>query len=201
VSAMIEPSRELRDVCAIVGAGNSRLGRVPGVSSLDLLVEAMRNAITDAGLKVSDIDGIVCRGPDESYCHHQRVGERLGINARFSTTLDNGGASQIMSVALATMAIKAGLASMVICGYGRDAWSRTHSSEEARVRNETRPESLRAQEFGPEYGYFGAVAAHAFGATRHMHLYGTTREHFGQVAVAFREHALRNPDAQMKKSL
>ena len=156
---MIEPSRELRDVCAIVGAGNSRLGRVPGVSSLDLLVEAMRNAVADAGLKVSDIDGIVCRGPDESYCHHQRVGERLGINARFSTTLDNGGASQIMSVALASMAIKVGLASTVICGYGRDAWSRTHSSEEARVRNETRPESLRAQEFGPEYGYFGELLA------------------------------------------
>src|SRR3954471_1081391 len=198
---MIEPSRELRDACAIVGAGNSRLGRVPGVSSLDLLVEAMRNAIADAGLKVSDIDGIICRGPDDSYCHHQRVGERLGINARFSTTLDNGGPSQILSVALATMAIKAGLATTVICGYGRDAWSRTHVSEEARVRNETRPESLRAQEFGPEYGYFGAVAAHAFGATRHMHLYGTTRDQFGEIAVAFREHALRNPDAQMKKPL
>ena len=41
----------------------------------------------------------------------------------------------------------------------------------------------------------------AFGATRHMHLYGTTREQFGQIAVAFREHALRNPDAQMKKPL
>ncbi len=198
---MIESSRELRDICAIVGAGNSRLGRVPGVSSLDLLVEAMRNAITDAGLKVADIDGIVCRGPDESYCHHQRIGERLGINARFSTSLDNGGASQILSVAIATMAIKAGLATTVICGYGRDSWSRTHSSDEARVRNETRPESQRAQEFGPEYGYFGAVAAHAFGATRHMHLYGTTREHFGEIAVAFREHALRNPEAQMQKPL
>ncbi len=198
---MIESSRELRDVCAIVGAGNSRLGRVPGVSSLDLLVEAMRNAITDAGLKVADIDGIVCRGPDESYCHHQLIGERLGINARFSTSLDNGGASQILAVAIATMAIKAGLATTVICGYGRDSWSRTHSSDEARVRNETRPESQRAQEFGPEYGYFGAVAAHAFGATRHMHLYGTTRDHFGEIAVACREHALRNPDAQMKKPL
>jgi acetyl-CoA acetyltransferase len=198
---MIESSRELRDVCAIVGAGNSRLGKVPGVSSLDLLVEAMRNAIADAGLKVSDIDGIVCRGPDESYCHHQRIGERLGINARFSTSLDNGGASQILAVAIATMAIKAGLATTVICGYGRDSWSRTHSSDEARVRNETRPESQRAQEFGPEYGYFGAVAAHAFGATRHMHLYGTTRDQFGEIAVAFREHALRNPDAQMKKPL
>jgi acetyl-CoA acetyltransferase len=198
---MIESSRELRDVCAVVGTGHSRLGRVPGVSSLDLLVEAMRNAITDAGLKVTDIDGIICRGPDESYTHHQQIGARLGINARFSTSLDNGGASQILAVALATMAIKAGLATTVICGFGRDSWSRTHSSKEANVRNETRPASQLPREFGPEYGYFGAVAAHAFGATRHMHLYGTTREQFGEIAVAFREHALRNPDAQMKTPL
>src|SRR5580658_389703 len=174
---MIEPSRELRDVCAIVGTGHSRLGRVPGVSSLDLLVEAMHNAIIDASLKVTDIDGIICRGPDESYAHHQQIGARLGINAHFSTTLDNGGASQILGVALATMAIKAGMASTVIVGFGRDSWSRTHSSKEANVRNETRPDSLLAHEFGPEYGHFGAVA------------------------VAFREYALRNPDAQMKKPL
>ena len=198
---MIEPSRDLRDICAIAGAGNSRLGKVPGVSSLDLIVEAMRNAIDDAGIKVSDIDGIVCRGPDELYSQHQMVGERLGINAGFSTTLTNGGASQIMSVALAVMAIRHGLATTVICGYGRDAWSRTHSSEEARVRNETRPPSQLPREFGPEYGYYSAAATHAFGATRHMHLYGTTKEHFGHIAVAFREHALRNPQAMMKKPL
>jgi acetyl-CoA acetyltransferase len=198
---MIEPSRELRDVCAIVGAGHSRLGRVPGVSSLDLLVEAMRNAIADAGLNVTDIDGIVCRGPDESYSHHQQIGQRLGINARFSTSLDNGGASQILSVALATMAIKAGLASTVICGYGRDSWSRTHASAQARMRNQTRPDSQHASEFGPEHGFFGPIAAHAFGATRHMHLYGTTRDQFGEIAVAFRDHALRNPDAVMRKPL
>lgn len=198
---MIEPSRDLRDACAIVGVGNSRLGMVPEVSSLDLLIEAMRNAIADSGIKVSEIDGIVCRGPDESYSHHQLIGERLGINARFSTSPTNGGASQILSVALATMAIRAGMATTVICGYGRDAWSRTHSSPEVRVRNETRSDAMLAKEFGPEYGYFGAVAAHALGATRHMHLYGTTRDHFGEIAVAFRDYALLNPDAMMKKPL
>ncbi len=197
----IEPSKDFRDACAIVGIGNSRLGKVPGVSSIDLLVEAMSNALDDAGLKPSDVDGIVCRGPDDSYGHHQIIGSRLGVNVRFSTTLDNGGASQILSVAMAVMAIRAGLATTVICGYGRDAWSRTHVTEEARVRNETRPEGQRPREFGPEYGYFSAVAAHAFGAQRHMHLYGTTRDQFGAVAVAFREHALRNPEAQMKKPL
>jgi len=198
---MIEPSRALRDTCAIVGTGHSRLGRVPGVSSLDLLVEAMRNAIDDAGIDVKEIDGIVCRGPDDVYSHHQRIGARLGINVKFSTSLDNGGASQILAVAIATMAINAGLASTVICGYGRDSWSRTHSSEEARVKNQTTPDDQLPQEFAPEYGFFGAPASHGLGATRHMHLYGTTRDQFGDIAVAFREHALRNPDAQMKKPL
>ena len=161
----------------------------------------MANALDDAGLKPSDIDGIVCRGPDDSYAHHQRIGERLGINAGFSTSLDNGGASQILSVALAVMAIDAGLAKTVICGYGRDAWSRTHKSEEARVKNQTRPDDQHDQEFGPEYGYFGAVAAHAFGAQRHMHEFGTTREQFAEIAIAFREHASRNPAAQIRKPL
>ena len=129
------------------------------------------------------------------------VAERLGINASFSTTLTNGGASQILAIAIATMAIRFGLAKTIVCGFGRDTWSRTHATEEARVRNETRPASQRPREFGPEYGYFGATAAHALGATRHMHLYGTTRNDFGAIATAFREHALRNPDAQIKKPL
>jgi len=197
----LSPARELRDTCAVVGAATSRLGKVPGVSSLDLIIEAISNALADAGLKPGDVDGVLCRGPDESYSHHQLIAERMGINARFSTTITNGGASQIMSVALAVMAIRFGLARTIVCGFGRDTWSRTHSSEEARVRNETRPESMLAREFGPEYGYFGATAAHALGASRHMHLYGTTRDHFGEISVAFREHALRNPDASMKKPL
>ena len=198
---MIEPAKRLRNRCAIAGVGNSRLGQIPSVSSLDLFAEAAANALQDAGLQPGDIDGLITRGPDDAYCHHQQAGERLGINARFSTSLDNGGASQILAVALAVMAIDAGLATTVLCGYGRNAWSRTHASAEARVKNQTRPDSQHDQEFGPEYGYFGAVAAHAFGAQRHMHEFGTTREDFAEIAMAFREHAMRNPQAQVRKAL
>ncbi len=198
---MIEPSIRLRDRCAIVGVGNSALGRVPDMDSLGLLEQAAWRAVADAGLAMSDIDGLITHGPGDIYTHHQRIGERLGINARFSTTLDNGGASQVLAIALAVMVIDAGLCSTVICGYGRNGWSRTRASRDSGtigtlVRKEHRP-----LEFGPEYGYFGAVAAHALGAQRHMHEYGTTREHFAHVAISFREHALRNPEATMKKPL
>ena len=197
----VEPSNHLRDRCAIVGTATSKLGKVPGMSAIGLLEEAMAGALEDAGLTTADVDGLLVRGPDEIYTFHQVVGERLGIDARFSTTLTNGGASQVMGVALATMAIDAGLASCVLVGYGRDNWSRVHATKDNHLRSSGRPQELYGVEFGPELGYYGAIAAHAFGATRHMHEYGTTRDQFGAIAVAFREHALRNPDAMMKKPL
>ncbi len=198
---LIEPSTHLRDRCAIVGTATSKLGKVPGVSAIGLLEDAMTGALDDAGLTSKDVDGLLVRGPDEIYTFHQVVGERLGIDASFSTTLTNGGASQVMGVALATMAIDAGLASCVVVGYGRDNWSRVHATKDNHLRSSGRPQQLYGVEFGPELGYYGAIAAHAFGATRHMHEYGTTRDQFGAIAVAFREHALRNPDATMKKPL
>ena len=197
----VEPSTHLRDRCAIVGTATSKLGKVPGMSAIGLLEEAMAGALEDAGLTTADVDGLLVRGPDEIYTFHQVVGERLGIDARFSTTLTNGGASQVMGVALATMAIDAGLASCVLVGYGRDNWSRVHATKDNHLRSSGRPQELYGVEFGPELGYYGAIAAHAFGATRHMHEYGTTRDQFGAIAVAFSEHALRNPDAMMKKPL
>jgi acetyl-CoA acetyltransferase len=191
----------LRDKYAIVGTGKSRLGRVPGVSALGLLEEAMKNALDEAGLTNRDIDGVICRGPDDVYAHHQMIAGRLGINSAFGTSLDNGGASQILAVMLAVMAIEAGLATTVLCGYGRDSWSRTRSSSETKVQSNLIPSEQRPREHGPEFGYFAAVATHALGARRHMFEYGTTREDFAAIAIAFREHARRNPEAVMREPL
>ncbi len=198
---MPNPNRSLAGKYAIVGVGQSDIGQVPGSSSLGLLNQAMHNATADAGITKSDIDGIICRGPDDIYAHHQRMGELLGIDAHFSTTLDNGGASQILSIILAVMAIDAGLCEVVLCGYGRDSWSRTHRDAEARMGVPLVPPEQERSEFNAEVGMFGAVAMHALGATRHMSLYGTTKDHFGAIATTFREHALLNPTAQMKQPL
>jgi len=185
---------------AIVGAGQSALGKVPGCSALGLLALAAKGALEEAGLDKRDVDGLVTRGPDDLYCHHQRIGEVLGLDVAFSTSLDNGGASQCLAVAVACMAIEAGLCQTVLCGYGRDSWSRTRSPE-AKLRVALVPEDQRPREFRPEFGYFGAAATHAFAARRHMDLYGTTKEQLGAVAVAFRRHAARNPHAQMREPL
>ncbi|MGH7799081.1 MAG: thiolase family protein [Thermodesulfobacteriota bacterium] len=190
----------MRAKYAIVGVGQSPIGKVSGSSALSLLAFAMKNAIEDAGLRKQEIDGIISRGPDDIYCHHQRIGEILGLDVSFSTSLDNGGASQCLAIALACMVIEAGLCQTVVCGYGRDSWSRTRSPQ-AKMRMALVPETHRPREFGPEFGYFGAVATHALGARRHMHLYGTTKEQLGVVAITFRNHASKNPHAQMREPL
>lgn len=195
------PGQHLRGRYAIVGVGQSQIGEVPGSTSLGLLGTAMRAAAADAGLARADIDGLISRGPDDAYSHHQQMGQLLGLNARFSTSLDNGGASQILSIILAVMAIDAGLCTTVLCGYGRNSWTRTHSTESSRMAMNLVPEEQRAGQFSREFGLFGAPALHAFGARRHMCRYGTTKEQLGHIAVTFREHALRNPGAQMKTPL
>jgi acetyl-CoA acetyltransferase len=198
---MQHPGARLRNRYAIVGVGQSEIGEVPGSTSLGLLTTAMKQAIEDAGLTNRDVDGLITRGPDDIYCHHQRMGQRLGIDVSFSTSTDNGGASQILSVALACMAIDAGLCQTVVTGFGRNTWSRKNQNDATRMRGNIVPQSQEENEFEPEFGYFGAPATHAFGARRHMALYGTTREHFGQIAVTCRDHASRNPYAQKREPL
>ena len=193
-----------RGSCAIVGAGTSAIGEVPGVSPLELQASAVADALADAGLTTADVDGLIVRGPDDVYCYHQRVGQRLGIDPRFSTSLDNGGASQAMAVGLAALAIRSGWCTTVVCGYARDGWSRTRGGGSGRgtaMQVALVPAAQQAREFGPEYGLFGAAAMHAFGATRHMHLYGTTKQDMGAVALTFRQHAARNPKAQRRTPL
>src|SRR3954462_14352916 len=101
---MKHPGGRLRNRYAVVGVGQSEIGEVPGSTSLGLLTTAMKAAIEDAGLTNRDVDGLITRGPDDVYCPHQRMGQRLGIDASFSTSTDNGSASQILSVAMACMA-------------------------------------------------------------------------------------------------
>ena len=48
---------------AIVGAAETtELGKIPGMSQIQLHADAALNTLADAGLKPSDIDGIACAG-------------------------------------------------------------------------------------------------------------------------------------------
>ena len=182
----------LKDKYAIVGIGQTPVGKLPEMSDYGLQMMAILNALDDAGMKKQDIDGIVTHSHmmGAVRVHHQRVAEQLGIDTSFGLSISSGGATSPLLLQTAVMAIEAGMCETVLC---------VHGDKRATRRADEGMETIN--QFGPEFGMFGATAEHAFGLTRHMHLYGTTHDQLGAIAVAFRKHALLNPAAQMRTPL
>jgi acetyl-CoA acetyltransferase len=178
----------LKDKYAIVGIGNTRYGKVPGVSALSHAVEACRLAIEDAGISRDEVDAVLTKAPTSNFqmLWSTKVAQALGIIPRATATLDAAGASNINLIAYACMLIETGQANAAVISYGdnpatgsRAAYRRIHGDEQA-------------------YGLFGAPLNYALVARRHMHEYGTTQDQLGTVAVNARRNASKNPNAQFQ---
>lgn len=178
--------------CAIVGVGVSRFGKLQGVSTMGFTLEASKRAIEDSGMSRDDVDGVLVMMPaimGEQHGWAARVAAYLGIEPTFSATMDMGGATACGAVQTAAAAIDAGYCRAVLCCFATQNW----------------PQGVTMQLFGSEfqvpYGDVGAITLMAHIKRRQQHEYGYQDEHYGQIAVTWREHALLNPDAQMKKPM
>ena len=105
-------SQSLRNRVAIVGVGESDIGKVPGMSGLGLTAQAARRALDDSGLKVSDIDGVLTAySLTEPYFMLGTVlCEYLGLRPRYNASLVVGGATPAVMLKHAAEAIVAGSA-------------------------------------------------------------------------------------------
>ena len=112
----------LRDKCAIVGAGMTKLGKkISDRSTMSFALEACKRAIEDAGLAKDDVDGLLFVSPSQQGERHGfsgRVADLLGISSNFNATVDCGGATPIVTVQMAAMAVNAGMCHTVVCCYG-----------------------------------------------------------------------------------
>src|SRR2546425_7692832 len=106
----------LRGQAAIVSIGEVPTRRTyPGRTTYSLCTEATRLAMTDAGLRKEDIDGLVTRGSDIS---PMDLAEYMGLRVGFCEGVTQHGASGAHSVVVAAAAIHAGLADTVLCVLG-----------------------------------------------------------------------------------
>ncbi|MBZ0148120.1 MAG: hypothetical protein K8F62_11350, partial [Pseudorhodoplanes sp.] len=116
----------LSDKIAVVGVGATEQGKLPGRSSLDLGLEAFRLALDDAGLKKTEVDGILTMPgttSPEGSLHYIRFGEAAGIDPRYTASLTMGGGTAGALLHMAAMAIDAGMATTVACVFGDAAKS------------------------------------------------------------------------------
>ena len=175
---------ELRGKSAIVGTGHAGFGEAHGLTAYDVMAQSALAALGDAGLNLSDVDGLFCTMMEDSM-PALMAAEDLGIQPRFIDGTMSGGSSFVNYLTSATMALDAGLCDVALIVYGSN--QRTASG---RLVTASRPPAYEAP-YNPRY----PISAYAMAAARHMHEYGTTREQLADVAVAARAWAQRNPEA------
>jgi acetyl-CoA acetyltransferase len=163
-----------------------------------LAIRAIKLALDDAGLKKTELDGllinngVVPAGYDSSSMGLQ-LQTQLGLtNLKLLNHMSAAGSTAAQMVQYAALAIQAGMCSTVACVFADAPLQPGQSAGSAygQVR------SLRGLSALPAaYGVFGANAAYALAAQRHMSVYGTTNDHLGAIAVSNRKWASMNPRA------
>ncbi len=163
------------------------------------MLEATAHALDDAGLRPHDIDGIVGL-PLGATAEH--FAANLGIeDLRYAAIVQMGGASPVVALQSAAMAVASGVATCVLVPCGWYGYSVMRVSAGGQGGRGSAPPGPLAGTIGAYYLPYGAVAPvqwYAWLATRHMKLYGTPFEAMGTIAVASRRHAQLNQRAYMR---
>lgn len=187
---------------ALTGIGMSEIGRRLGRPAVSLAVEAAREAIADAGLEPSDIDGMATY-PGPGIPGFSEGGVTAMIDALgISPTWHAGGvetSGQTGSVVNAMLAVSAGLCRHVLCFRTVTEGSLRHQR-----RGRSQPPTRLADDMMAYRIPFGAMSAAnwiALAASQYQHRYGLDRETLGWIALNARANAALNPFAIYREPL
>ena len=197
---------EAKQRVAIVGVGFSDVARDTGLSYKQLTVQSAKAAMDDAGMRPSDIDGVVAWSfgvPEpsgetaESAVTDKIVAHMLGITPAswFSQPQSNFG--DVANNAIA--AVRSGYCHTVLAVHPcRTAPRRPPAGTPPRMPPPFPGDFQFSAPFGPPAGP-GIVAGLTM--QRHMAVYGTTYEHFAAQQVTSRYHATLNERAIFRDPL
>jgi acetyl-CoA acetyltransferase len=182
---------------AVAGIGTTAYGAL-GRTADDLAGEALRAALDDAELAVTEIDGLLTHRVDS----YEGLAAAHGLDPRWTAQLPPEGRMTGPAIQLAATAIREGLCHTVAVVYGNDGRTRGatygagNSGSTAAGEGYGSTPALTAP-----YGMTSPGAFSALMLQRHRHLYGTTDEQLGTVATTFRAHAGLNPQALRRQPL
>ena len=180
----------------IAGAGEAPYRRHPprGTTTESLLAGAARRALRNAGLTPSAIDGLAVASFSLAPDHAVDLAWKLGLRLRWLMEDTNGGAAGINMLQHAVRAVEAGDAAAVLVLAG-DRLDRQAFSELVAGYNAATRDYLAPLCFG------GPNALFALLTQRHMARHGLVREDYGELVIAQREWAGRNPGAVYREPL
>ncbi len=173
---------------AIAGIGHTEYSKNSGRSEMQLAAEAALAAITDAGLKPSDIDGMVTFTLDAN--DEIELMNNLGVSElHYYSRTANGGAGACATVMHAAMAVASGLATSVLVYRA--------FNERSGHRFGVPAAGLRSkvENYSAPFGVRTPAQAYSLQFQAYMHRYGVTNADLGRYSVVARAHAATNPDA------
>ena len=195
----VKEAREVlkKNKIVIAGVGETEQGKIPDKSSFHFLSLASKLAIEDAGIKKSDVDGLVTAFSlvEHTFMHCTTFADYFGLRPKFFSSVAIGGATAVWMAAEAAMAIASGQAEVVLCVRGDNTLSGISSSGMVALIRE-----MCHAEFEFPYG-LTTPGGYALAARRDLHDFGATREHLAAVAVTMRKHAALKENAMNKEPL
>jgi acetyl-CoA acetyltransferase len=184
---------ELREA-AVAGISMTKQGDLGDRLQADVYWEVVKDALDDAGLSLSDVDGLIGNAPEgmgiRAALPGGAIADATGRPLRFHATTAIGASSQSAGIGLAAMAIAHGLASVIVIPNAAAGQAVGYAGAD---RNDA---IARMAQLGSPYEYLWGttrVADYAAIARRHMYEYGTTEEQLAEIAVAQRYGSTLNP--------
>jgi len=178
----------------ITGAHDTPVGELPGSTCMGLHAQAALGAVADAGLALSDIDGVLCAYSFTQphlmlasvFCEH------LGLHPGFCAAVQAGGASAAIMVMQAAALVASGQCQHVLVVTGDNRLSGLSRDGAVAVLSE-----VGHPQFERPFG-ISVPAAYALVAQRYMHEFGVTSEQLAAIAVEHRRHASLHPNAHKR---
>lgn len=191
----MDTSITLRGKYAIVGVGETTYTRGSGTTTRRMATCALQNALKDAGLEPSQVDGMLSYQNNDSVASPM-VASDLGIRLNFYLDVAGGGSSIEALVGVAIGAIEAGMCSTVAIFRSMNGFSQYRfGGTGARAAAPIVGDALH----GRPYGWETPAQTFSPSFMRHMHDFGTTKEQAAAVKAVHSEHASNNPKALYKK--
>src|SRR6516165_9190882 len=183
----------MRGWAAVTGVAERKPTRwTDGETTIDMTAKIGVEAITDAGLELADIDGLICHPMGGvPMLVPSTIAEAMGLRVSYAETVDLGGATGAGMVWRAAAAIHAGQARAVLCVTAARRQRRDPSLPKRSGQSLGRDTSAWAETEVP-FGNVGANVGYAMIANRYLSENDCSPEQLAKIAVDQRANACQN---------